>query len=100
MQAAGSPIPERFVCVYFGLDPEKIGVSHVGRFMAMADGEKLVKYITEKLVAYMGTPPDKRKAIRNERLQRRESWSYRMFGFIPYAVAQWIRSVKKMVKIR
>ena len=62
----------------------------------MADGDldKLVRYAAQKAAAYLELPPDQRKALRRDRSLRKESWSSRWFGMLPYALGQWFRSLR------
>ncbi len=61
---------------------------------AKKDFDNLVQYTAERLTHYIETPKEQRKRMRLEQAQRRENWSYRWFGMLPYAIKQWVRGVK------
>jgi hypothetical protein len=61
----------------------------------MADGDKLVRYITEQVVTFLETPRGTRIASRKSRKNNKERWAYRWFGLVPFALGFWIRSVRK-----
>ncbi|MBE9915473.1 YqzE family protein [Paenibacillus donghaensis] len=44
----------------------------------MANGDELVKYITERVVTFMETPKEERR-----RNKAKEPWSEKWFGMIP-----------------
>lgn len=54
-----------------------------------ASREDLVKYLTERVVAYIETPRDVRKQVRLDRRVLREPWQTRWFGMLPLAMAMW-----------
>lgn len=47
-----------------------------------------VKYITQTVVKYIDQPKDERKKIREEKKNEKESFLFRWFGIIPYAILQ------------
>lgn len=53
----------------------------------MAKGQEIVKYMTQKVVQYIETPSDLRKAERLARKQRSEPWQTRWFGMIPMSLS-------------
>jgi hypothetical protein len=74
--------------VYFVVVPAKL--RREGGDCNMAKGEELVKYVTQRVVTYMDTPPEERKQRRMERKQYRESWESRWFGMLPMAISLFI----------
>lgn len=60
---------------------------------AMAKGEEIVKYVTQKVVEYIETPSETRKERRRNR--RREPWTMRWFGLIPMSISMLIGSRKR-----
>lgn len=69
--------------------------NRIGGF-ALADGDKLVRYITEQVVTYLETPGRNR---RNSG-KYRERWAYRWFGLVPFAFGHWIRRIRRMRRKR
>lgn len=61
----------------------------------MAKGEEIVKYVTQKVVEYIDTPPEDRKQQRMTRKQAQEPWSVRWFGMIPMSLHVMFRRNKK-----
>ncbi|MCM3783082.1 YqzE family protein [Neobacillus mesonae] len=57
----------------------------------MAKGEELVRYITEQVVGYIGTPKEERKYKRNK---VKEPWHMKWFGMMPMGVSMWVREIK------
>ncbi|MFD1176690.1 YqzE family protein [Paenibacillus puldeungensis] len=57
-----------------------------GVVTAMAKGDELVKYITERVVDYVETP----REIRRERTKEKEPWARRWFGMIPFSISLWV----------
>lgn len=63
----------------------------------MAKDDDLMKYITERVVAYMGIPKEERKRKRVER-RSRETWERRWFGMLPLAIGMWLRRLGRLGK--
>jgi hypothetical protein len=64
----------------------------------MADkGDELVKYITERVVAYMKLPRDVR---RRSKASVNGRWDVRWFGMVPLAVAMWARGLRRLWRSR
>ncbi|MBY0201928.1 MULTISPECIES: YqzE family protein [Paenibacillus] len=63
----------------------------------MAKSDELVKYITQRVVHYIDTPKDERKE-RRAQSRRREPWSMKWFGMIPFAVSLWVDKKKRRSK--
>jgi 5'(3')-deoxyribonucleotidase len=57
----------------------------------MAKSDELVKYITQRVVHYIDTPKDERKA----RTKAKEPWTMKWFGMIPFAVSLWVGKKEK-----
>ncbi|MDF2658186.1 MAG: YqzE-like protein [Paenibacillus sp.] len=51
--------------------------------------EDYIKYLTERVVAYMDTPPEVRKEQRILHKSTRMPWHVRWFGMIPLSIAIW-----------
>lgn len=62
--------------------------------MADDDHEKLVRYITEKVARYVATPAEVRKLERKQRSSRKESWTIRWFGLIPFTLSVWMNRMR------
>ncbi len=60
----------------------------------MAKSDELVKYITQRVVHYIDTPKDERKERRSQR-KKKEPWSMKWFGMIPFAVSLWVDKKKR-----
>jgi hypothetical protein len=54
-----------------------------------------IKYLTEKVVAYMDTPADVRKEKRSLHKSTREPWVVRWFGMVPLSVLIWWNKRKR-----
>ncbi|PYI56518.1 YqzE family protein [Paenibacillus flagellatus] len=54
-----------------------------------------IKYLTERVVAYMDTPPDVRKEQRSRLKSSRAPWYVRWFGMVPVSVLIWWRRRKE-----
>ncbi|WP_427052560.1 YqzE family protein [Paenibacillus sp. TC-CSREp1] len=65
----------------------------------MAKGDELVKYITQRVVHYMDTPKDERKE-RRAQSRRKEPWSIKWFGMIPFAVSLWVGQKESSMKLK
>ncbi|NMO95342.1 YqzE family protein [Paenibacillus lemnae] len=50
----------------------------------MASSDELIKYITQRVVRYIDTPKEIRKSK-----PKRETWSTRWFGMIPFSMSLW-----------
>jgi len=61
----------------------------------MADGDKLVRYITQQVVSFLETPRSTRVESRQQKKSNRELWAFRWFGMVPYALSFWMQRVKK-----
>ncbi|HZG55545.1 YqzE family protein [Paenibacillus sp.] len=61
----------------------------------MAKGEEIVKYVTQRVVQYIETPSDRRKAERERRKQSSEPWTVRWFGLIPMSLSMLLPRRKK-----
>ncbi len=59
----------------------------------MAEGNQLLKYITQRVAAYIDTPQEIRR--RNKMMRPREPWQYRWFGMIPLAFRIWLDNRRK-----
>ncbi|PQP80168.1 YqzE family protein [Paenibacillus sp. PCH8] len=57
----------------------------------MAKSDELVRYITQRVVHYIDTPKDERK----DRAKRKEPWTMKWFGMIPFAVSLWVGKKEK-----
>ncbi|GAA3400432.1 YqzE family protein [Paenibacillus hodogayensis] len=57
--------------------------------------EDYIKYLTEKVVAYMDLPPEVRKEQRSLHRSVRDPWHVRWFGLVPLSVAMWWRQRKR-----
>lgn len=68
--------------------------------MADHDYDKLVKYMAERLVRYLETPAEERKRLKRERAMAKPGWSYRWFGLLPLALAQWKLHLKNRKQAR
>ena len=64
----------------------------------MADGDKLVRYITQQVVNFLDTPRTTRLESRRRNRTNRERWAYRWFGMIPFALGFWYKNVRKKRK--
>ncbi|WP_052487370.1 YqzE family protein [Gordoniibacillus kamchatkensis] len=60
----------------------------------MAKSDELIKYITQRVVTYMDTPPDERRRTRESVKVRRGRWDVRWFGMLPLAAAMWLRGLR------
>lgn len=49
--------------------------------------EEYIKYLTEKVIAYMDMPPEVRKEQRSLQRSARDPWHVRWFGMIPLSLA-------------
>lgn len=56
----------------------------------MAQGDEIVRYITEQVVKYMELPRDVRRARRMEK----EPWRVRWFGMLPFSFSMWFKSAR------
>lgn len=54
-----------------------------------------IKYLTEKVVAYMDTPRDVRKEKKVLLKSTREPWPVRWFGMVPLSVHIWWEKRKR-----
>ncbi|TMV47841.1 YqzE family protein [Paenibacillus mesophilus] len=54
-----------------------------------------IKYLTEKVVAYMDMPADVRKEQRSLYRSTREPWQVRWFGMVPLSVLIWWKQRKR-----
>ncbi|MEX2415479.1 MAG: YqzE family protein [Paenibacillaceae bacterium] len=61
----------------------------------MADGDKLVRYITQQVVSFLETPRTTRVESRKRDKSSREQWAFRWFGLVPFALSFWYKKVKK-----
>ncbi|MCM3130261.1 YqzE family protein [Paenibacillus provencensis] len=61
----------------------------------MAKGDELVRYITEQVIGYIGTPKEERKYKRNK---VKEPWHMKWFGMMPMGVSMWVKDIKKPIK--
>lgn len=61
----------------------------------MADGDKLVRYITQQVVSFLDTPRASRAESRRRNKGSREQWASRWFGLIPFALSFWYKNVRK-----
>jgi hypothetical protein len=57
----------------------------------MAKGDEYVKFMTEKLIAYIETPREERKQTNVLAKSRREHWLTRWFGWGPMSIMLWWR---------
>lgn len=57
--------------------------------MAKKDNDEYIKYVTEKIVSYIGTPQEIRKSNRNIAKAHREPWLTRWFGVGAYGLVLW-----------
>jgi len=57
--------------------------------------EDYIKYLTEKVVAYMDMPPEVRKEQRSLNRSARDPWHVRWFGMIPLSVNIWWKRRRK-----
>lgn len=55
--------------------------------------DDLVKYITERVVTYIGTPREKRKARHS--VKAKEPWTVRWFGMVPDSLRLFFGSKKR-----
>lgn len=55
----------------------------------MAGMEDIVKYMTEKAVAFIETPKENRIQQKESRKRNKEPWTSRWFGMVPFAVHMW-----------
>lgn len=63
----------------------------------MAKSDELVKYITQRVVNYVDTPPEIRRSRRMEWKQRpKETLDYRLFGLASVSVRMWLDKAKKL----
>ncbi|MEI7028091.1 YqzE family protein [Paenibacillus sp. y28] len=66
----------------------------------MAKGQDLIRFITEKVVVFMDTPQENRRAWRQARQavrSRRSPWAVRWFGMIPLSIRMWLdKTVQKI----
>lgn len=63
----------------------------------MAKSDELVKYITQRVVHYVETPPEVRKSRRKEWKQRpKESLDYRLFGLASMSMRMWVDKAKRV----
>ncbi|MBR2567553.1 MAG: YqzE family protein [Paenibacillus sp.] len=63
----------------------------------MAKSDELVKYITQRVVHYIDTPKDERKE-RRAQSRRKEPWSMRWFGMLPFAISLWVGKKERSMK--
>lgn len=56
----------------------------------MGKSNDLIKYITQQVVTYMGTPKETRKA---SRAQKKEHWGVRWFGMVPVSMKMTAASI-------
>ncbi|CAI6027945.1 hypothetical protein PAECIP112173_00520 [Paenibacillus sp. JJ-100] len=63
----------------------------------MAKSDELVKYITQRVVHYIDTPKDERKE-RRAQSRRKEPWSMRWFGMLPFAISLWVGKKERNMK--
>lgn len=61
----------------------------------MADGDKLIRYITQQVVSFLDTPRTSRTESRRRNRSSREQWAFRWFGLVPYALSFWYKNVRK-----
>lgn len=61
----------------------------------MADGDKLIRYITQQVVSFLETPRTSRVESRNRKKSNRELWALRWFGLVPFALSFWYKNVKR-----
>jgi len=61
----------------------------------MAKGQEIVNYVMQKVVRYIETPSDLRKAERARRRVSSEPWQTRWFGLIPMSLAMLLRRRRK-----
>ncbi|WP_010274717.1 YqzE family protein [Paenibacillus senegalensis] len=62
----------------------------------MAKSDELVKYITQRVVHYVDTPPEIRRSRRQEWKQRpKETLDYRLFGLASLSVRMWLNKAKR-----
>ncbi|PZD96039.1 YqzE family protein [Paenibacillus sambharensis] len=66
----------------------------------MKDGAEYVKYVTARLVRYIDTPTEQRRQNRIDAKKRKEPWLVKWFGWAPYSILLWYRSVKSKVRPR
>ncbi|MCF2943269.1 YqzE family protein [Paenibacillus tarimensis] len=66
--------------------------------MKMKDGAEYVKYVTARLVRYIDTPSEERRRIRLDARKRKEPWLVKWFGWAPYSVLLWYRSMKTKLR--
>ncbi|MFC5650450.1 YqzE family protein [Paenibacillus solisilvae] len=59
--------------------------------MAKKENDEYIKYMTEKLVAYMETPQEVRKGKRETAKAQREPWLTRWFGVGAFGLVLWWR---------
>ncbi|WP_274650300.1 YqzE family protein [Paenibacillus humicola] len=57
----------------------------------MASRDELIKYMTERVVAYIDTPREERKKNRVAAKALKEPWMTRWFGMMPVGFALWWR---------
>ncbi|GIQ71306.1 YqzE family protein [Xylanibacillus composti] len=55
----------------------------------------VIKYATERIVRYLGTPKDERLQRKVERKATREPWQSRWFGMMPISIGVWKSSRRK-----
>ncbi|MBO2942616.1 YqzE family protein [Paenibacillus sp. F411] len=61
----------------------------------MASSDDLIKYITQRVVSYMGTPKEERR-----RRMAKEPWSTRWFGMLPFSMSLWKEDVVEKTRKR
>ncbi|CRF29081.1 Uncharacterised protein [Mycobacterium tuberculosis] len=61
----------------------------------MVKSDELVKYVTQQVVKYIGTPKEVRKQVRADRKAGREPWQYRWFGMLPFALRMWTEPLRR-----
>lgn len=64
----------------------------------MADGDKLVRYITQQMVSFLDSPRSSRTNSRSRYRNNREHWAFRWFGLVPFALSFWYKNVRKKRK--
>jgi hypothetical protein len=61
----------------------------------MADGDKLARYIAEKVYTYLETPRRERRRQKRTKRKYQERWMYRWFGMLPFAMQHWMGRIRK-----
>lgn len=61
----------------------------------MASGEDLIKYITERVVAYIETPRKERHRQRQDKAKVKVPWHVRWFGILGVSLELWIKNKRK-----